>query len=53
MEYMTIQDMMTTYGISRTTAYRLANSDGFPAIRVGKSIRVKKADLDNWFKTGH
>lgn len=35
-------------GISRIVAYDLVNSDRFPDIRIGKSIRVSKVIFDIW-----
>lgn len=37
-------------GVSRPTFFRLCNTEGFPAIRVGRAIRVPKAALDRWLE---
>lgn len=46
--YLTVNDMMSIYGISRSTAYKLVNTDGFPAIRIGKSIRIDQDSLKHY-----
>lgn len=35
-----VDEMAATMGISRPKAYELANSEGFPIIRVGRRIRI-------------
>ncbi len=34
--------------ISRTEAYKLPHIKGFPAVRIGRSIRVPKAAFFRW-----
>lgn len=36
--------------IGRATAYNLAHQADFPAFRRGRSVRVKKTDLDEWIE---
>lgn len=50
MEKMTIgvDELATTLGISRPKAYELANSEGFPIIRVGRRIRIPVSAFRNW-----
>lgn len=36
--------------ISRATAYNLAHQEGFPSFGCGRSIRVRKTDLDEWIE---
>ena len=43
-----IQDIQELLKISRTKAYELIKQNGFPVIRIGKSIRVIKKELLNW-----
>lgn len=50
MEYLTVKELMDILKISRATAYKLINTDGFPAIRVGRAIRIDKNGLKNWGK---
>jgi len=35
---------------SRALAYRLFNTKGFPAIRLGKRVLVREDSLDEWLK---
>ncbi len=35
-------------GISRVKAYELASSRGFPAMRIGRAIRVSRQALVRW-----
>lgn len=44
-----IQQIM---GISRVGAYELVHSQGFPAIRHGRLIKVSKRALFNWIENG-
>lgn len=37
-------------GISRATAYELANSDGFPVIKIGKRLLVPRDALRVWIE---
>lgn len=34
--------------ISRSQLYRLVKEEGLPAVRVGKSLRFRVADLERW-----
>jgi excisionase family DNA binding protein len=38
-------------GISRPKAYELANMAGFPAIRIGRAIRVPREALTKWLES--
>ncbi|GEM_PF-897016 len=51
------KDLMSLLGISKETAYELMHSKGFPAIRIGRNIKVRKDALLSWlnrraYKTG-
>lgn len=52
MEKMTysVDEMAAAVGISRPKAYELANSEGFPIIRVGRRIRIPVAALEQWLE---
>jgi len=45
---MSVDEMASAIGISRPKAYELANSDGFPVIRIGRRIRIPVAGLEQW-----
>ena len=36
--------------IGRATAYNLAHQEDFPSFRRGRSVRVRKDDLDEWIE---
>lgn len=46
---MTVKEFSKTYGIGMNSAYKVVNSEGFPAIRVGRKIIIIKDQVDNWF----
>ncbi len=35
-------------GVGRTTAYELIRTGRLPTIRVGRSVRVPRAELERW-----
>ena len=43
-----VEDMGKRLGIGRVVAYRLANSEGFPSIRVGGRILIPVRELEAW-----
>lgn len=45
---MDVPEMGSLLGISRAQAYNLANSEGFPAIRIGKRIVIPVDALKRW-----
>ncbi|MDR2666844.1 MAG: helix-turn-helix domain-containing protein [Holosporales bacterium] len=45
---LTIAETCTALGVSRKTAYDLANSEGFPVVRIGKRKLVSKIGLEQW-----
>ena len=47
-EFISLNQLQETLGIGRTKAYDLVASGELPAIRVGRAIRVRRADLDRW-----
>ena len=47
-EIMTIEQVQQFLGISRPKAYELANMTTFPAVRLGRVIRVPKLALLRW-----
>ena len=46
----TIPEVAKLLCISRATAYNLAHQEDFPYFGWGRSIRVRKADLDEWIE---
>lgn len=47
---MTILELREFLNISRSKAYDLVKINGFPTIKVGKSIRIYKNDLIEWLQ---
>lgn len=45
---MTVEEMGKQLGVSRVLAYQLANSDGFPAVRIGRRLVIPVAAFDKW-----
>ena len=48
---MTVPEVAQVMGISRPTAYMLANRKDFPAIRLGKRILIPREPFETWLKT--
>jgi excisionase family DNA binding protein len=45
---LTILDLQKVLGISRVMAYELVHRQGFPAVRIGRCIRVPRESLLKW-----
>ncbi len=45
---LSVKDLQKSLGIGRNSAYELVNRADFPAIRIGKSIRIPAKDFDEW-----
>ena len=51
MEFMTIDQLAKSMGISRTKAYELAHQENFPAIKVTeRRIIIPKDHLEEWLQ---
>ena len=48
LNYLTLKDIEKLLNISHATAYKLMQDPKFPAIRIGKSIRVNESDFYNY-----
>ena len=48
-EVMTIKELQQFLKIGRNSAYDLVNRKEFKVLRVGKSIRINRADFLRWF----
>ena len=48
-EVMTIKELQQFLKIGRNSAYDLVNRKEFKVLRVGKSIRINKAEFLKWF----
>lgn len=47
-EFISLAELQNVLDIGRTKAYDLVTSGELPAIRVGRAIRVRLADLNHW-----
>lgn len=47
---LTPMDIKEILGISRSNAYALCHSKDFPAMRIGKLIRISKEEFIEWVK---
>ena len=47
---MTVEEMGRSIGISRVKAYELANTEGFPKIRIGRRIIIPIDSLNRWLE---
>ena len=45
-----MSDIQKIFGCSRTRAYEIVNSDGFPRIKIGKCLYVPEDEFSNWAK---
>lgn len=46
-----VQDVAALLSMSPTNIYRLVNAGTIPIIRIGKSIRIKRDDLEAWVES--
>ena len=44
----TVKDVQEILKISRTAAYKLINSNQFPVIRIGRSVRIPIDGFNRW-----
>lgn len=47
---LTVADVMEHLGISKNTAYKLVNLNGFPKIKIGNKIIIPKEEYLAWIK---
>lgn len=47
---MRASEVAEALGISRATAYSMMASGGLPTIRIGRSVRVPRAELEVWVR---
>lgn len=46
--YLTVAEVAKTLRVSNMTVYRLINSGELPAVRIGKSYRLREEDIDKY-----
>jgi excisionase family DNA binding protein len=49
---LTMQQLREVLQISRPKAYELANQQGFPTVRLGRTIRIPRDALLRWLEKG-
>ena len=47
---MTVKEMREYLGIGANAAYNLVHTEGFPALRVGKTILIPVDMLEEWMR---
>ena len=45
-----VKDLQQIFGCSKERAYKLANSKGFPSIKIGKQIYIPEEELAKWIE---
>ena len=45
---LSVPQLAVALGISRSSAYALARSEGFPALKIGSRIVIPKDKLQDW-----
>jgi excisionase family DNA binding protein len=48
--FLTVAEVAAIMRVSKMTVYRMVHSGTLPAIRVGRSYRVPKRDVDNYLR---
>ncbi len=46
--YLTVREVAGTLRVSNMTVYRLINAGELPAVRIGKSFRLRQDDVDRY-----
>lgn len=49
-EYINIKEMAELLHIGKSMAYKIANSPGFPCVRIGSKYIIDKGELMIWMK---
>lgn len=50
-EYLTPKDIEQKLKLSHSTVSKLIHTKGFPMVKIGRNIRVKAEDLEQWLDT--
>ena len=48
--FLTVVEMAAELRVSTMTVYRLIKADDLPATRVGKSLRIRRGDVDRYLE---
>jgi excisionase family DNA binding protein len=49
-EWLTLREMQEMLSIGRTKAWQLVASGEVPAVKIGRSVRVSRTELEGWLK---
>ena len=49
-EYLKVPEVAQILRIARSRAYELVAGGEIPSVRIGRSVRVKRAELDRWLE---
>ncbi len=49
-EYLKVPEVAEVLRIARSRAYELVADGEIPAIKIGRSVRVSRRDLDRWLE---
>ncbi len=49
-EWLSVSEVQEVLGIGRTKAYRMVTRGEIPAVRIGRLVRINRAELDTWAK---
>lgn len=49
-EFMTVAEVAARMRVSKMTVYRLLHGGEVPAVRVGRSFRVREEDVDEYLR---
>jgi excisionase family DNA binding protein len=47
-QFLTVAEVAAVLRVSNMTVYRLINAGSLPAIRIGRSFRLREEDLDRY-----
>lgn len=51
--FLTVGEVAATLRVSTMTVYRLINAGQLPAVRIGRSFRVREGELDRYLDERH
>ena len=52
-EWLKVPEVAQVLRIARSRAYELVGSGEIPSIRIGRSVRVSRKELDRWLEEQH
>lgn len=50
-EFLTVREVQEMLGISKSGVYRLLHTDGFPALKIGNLVKVRRTELEAWLES--